>query len=85
MNKKGSILIGLAVGMMIFISGFIFINFFFDEITTVRASDVLDCSNAAGISDGTKFTCLTIDLIIPYMTIIILSFAGGVIADKFAI
>ena len=76
MNKKGQS-IGLSIMGLIFfiIIGFMSINFFFDEIDTARLE--LNCANAADISDGTKLTCLVLDLRIPYWVWIILSVGIG--------
>ncbi len=82
MNRKGGIIFGIAVGVMIFIAGMLFINFFFSLITDVRAADVLNCASPSTISDGTKMSCLAIDIIIPVLIVIIISFAGGIIADS---
>jgi len=63
MNKKGSIFLGVIIGLFIYISGVLFLPFITDDITTTRSS--LDCSNSS-ISDGIKLTCLTVDLVVPY-------------------
>jgi len=68
---------------MIFLSGIIVINILKPEVTLARnVATGLNCSNADVISDGTKLTCLAVDLVIPYFIIIIISSAGGVIANK---
>lgn len=68
---------------MIFLSGIIVINILKPDITLARNTTTgLNCSNATAISDGTKLTCLVVDLTIPYFIIIILSAAGGVITNK---
>lgn len=74
MNKKGQTM-GLAIvfGICFFIIGLMVLNFVKDEITRTRSSDNLDCSNTAGISDGTKLTCLVVDIVIPYLILLVLS------------
>ena len=81
MNKRGNIFFGFTIGLVVFIFGVLFIPFFTDDITIAR--DDLDCSNYGGngsISDGTKLTCLQIDLIIPYFIWFFVSLAIGLIA-----
>jgi len=86
MNRKGQgLFMSIIVGVMIFMVGVLFINFLTPEVTVVRNATNLDCSNAAGISDGTKLACLVVDLVIPYFILIIFSFAGGIIAARFLI
>ncbi len=83
MNKKGQVGIAVIIGIMIFLSGIVVINILKPDITIARSATTgLDCSNATGISDGTKLTCLAVDLVIPYFIVIILSAAGGVITNK---
>lgn len=82
MNRRGSIIIGIMTGLMVFIAGVIMIDFFKPEIDTIRDSSVLDCTNSTAISDGTKVTCLLLDATIPYWIIIILALAGGFIIDR---
>lgn len=86
MNKIGGVmLISIMVGLMIFISGMLFLNFLKTEVTLVRNSDNLDCSNASGITDGNKMACLIVDILIPYFIILIISFSGGIIAGRFLV
>jgi len=82
MNKKGSgMLLGIVFAVMIFIVGMLFVNYFFDDVTLAVGTTQLDCDNSA-ISDGTKITCLGLDLIIPYFIVLVVSAAGGVIISK---
>jgi len=82
-NRGGVMMMSITVGIMIFITGMIFLNPIKDLVTETRASTNLDCSNAAVISDGTKLACLGVDIVVPYFIIIIISFSGGVIASRF--
>ena len=88
MNKKAQTLgISIIVAITIFIVGMVAVNLLKPEVTRVRDATGLDCSNTAdfptGISDGTKLTCLAIDLVIPYFIVIIFSVAGGLITSRF--
>ena len=76
-------LISIGVAVMIFMSGMIMLNFIRTEVTNVRSSDDLDCANFTVISDGNKLTCLVVDTVIPYWIIIIVSFSGGIIINRF--
>jgi hypothetical protein len=85
MNNKGQTLfMSLMVAMMIFAVGVIAINFLTPEIDVARSSAALDCSNAA-ISDGTKVSCLIVDIVIPYFIVATLSLAGGYITSRLLI
>ena len=73
MNKRGQMGIAIIIAIMIFLSGMVVINILKPDITLARnVATGLDCSNASAISDGTKLTCLAVDLTIPYFIIIIL-------------
>ena len=86
MNKRGNLGVTIIVSITFFIVGLMFINFLTPEVTNVRASVTgLDCSSATTISDGTKLTCLAIDLLIPYFILLIFSAVGGYITAKFII
>ena len=73
----------IVTSIVLFIVGSMVIDFFKDDITIVRNSANLDCTNSTGISDGTKLTCLGIDLIVPYFFLAILSLTGGVIIANY--
>jgi len=75
MNKKGNIFFGATIGIFCFIIGVLIIPFFADDITSARVA--LDCSNVS-ISDGVKWTCLNIDLVIPYFIWFFVSLAVGI-------
>lgn len=87
-NKRAQTLgISIIVSIVIFLVGMMMINILKPEVTNARAATGLDCSNTAdfptGISDGTKLTCLVVDLVIPYFIILIFSVAGGLIVSRF--
>ena len=82
-NKKGQMaLVGLMVGIMIFMLAMIFIDPIGDVIDEARGTDQLDCSNSS-ISDGYKATCLIVDLIMPYFIAVVLAVGGAWISAKF--
>jgi len=86
MNNKGQFAqlgLTIVIAVMIFMSGMIFINVIKDSVVDARTA--LSCSSALIISDGTKLTCLGIDIILPYFILTIFSLAGGLIISKFAI
>jgi len=77
MNKKGSIFLGLALGIFIFITGVLILPFITDDVASVRV--LLDCANAASISDGTKISCLFIGGLVPYYIWFFTAISLGVI------
>jgi hypothetical protein len=79
-NKKGNAYAVVLVAFMLFTVGFIVANFLKAPIDDARVS--LDCTNASGITDGTKLLCLNVDFVMIYWIILIFSLAGGVIVDK---
>lgn len=84
MNRNGQgMLWAIAVALLIFLAGMLFLNFIKPEVTNTRAADALDCGNIS-ISDGAKLTCLGADIVVPYFIFIILGAAGGYIASRFA-
>ena len=87
MNNKGQAMLGAAIlsAIFLFIIGMMVVDLIKPEITTARAVANLDCTNSTGISDGTKLTCLGIDLLIPYFFLLIISITGGVIIAKFVV
>jgi len=83
MNNHGQLaLVGLMIGIFIFLLGMAFINPMKSVITEARAVEQLDCDNSS-ISDGQQLTCLAIDLTLPYFIIIVLAVAGGWISAPF--
>ena len=81
-NRKGqAALVALAIGIFIFFLGLSFIDPLKDVITEARAVGQLDCDNSS-ITDGTKTTCLIVDLILPYFIITILAIAGAWISAR---
>ena len=82
-NKKGqAAILGIMVGIFVFMLAMVFINPLKDVISDARDSDQLDCTNSS-ISDGNKMTCLIVDLILPYFIAAVLAVAGGWITARF--
>lgn len=81
-NKKGNIYAVVMVALIVFMIGMIMINFLKPEITSARTA--LSCSSST-ITDGTKMLCLTVDIVLPYFILLVLSLAAGVITDKLLI
>ena len=77
MNKRGSIFLGLGLGIFIFITGVLILPFIADDVTTFRTA--LNCATAGSISDGTKLTCLFGGAIVPYYIWFFSSLALGVV------
>jgi hypothetical protein len=83
MNKKGqSFLLAILVGIMIYIFGMLVLNHIMPEVTLARTVG-LDCTG--DISDGTKITCLGVDMVIPVLIITIVTVAAGSILSRFLI
>jgi hypothetical protein len=82
MNKKGqAALVGLVIGIFIFLFGMGVIDPIKDVITEARAADQLNCSSD-DLSSGTEMTCLAVDLLLPYFILIIFAVAGAWIGAK---
>ena len=83
-NKKGQST-GLAIMGLIFFAviGLTVVNLFFNDIDTARAE--LNCASPDDISDGSKLTCLVVDLVLPYWIWIVLSVAIGFVLVKVAL
>ena len=64
MNKKGSVYLGLAIGIFIWITGILILPFITDDVTTVRV--LLNCATASEITSGNKISCLFIGGLVPY-------------------
>jgi hypothetical protein len=64
-NKRGNIMLGLTIGLFIFIFGILFISFFLDDITTARSN--LQCSSPSSITSGTMIVCLMTDGVVPLL------------------
>lgn len=83
-GKKGqNLLLSLITAAMIFIAGILVLNHLMGDISLARTVG-LDCSSSS-ISDGTKVTCLGVDLLIPLLIITIVSLAIGAVLSRFII
>ena len=79
-KKAQSMGIAVVIAITLFIIGMTVVNILKPEVTSARSSTGLNCTG--DISDGTKLTCLAVDLVIPYFIIIIISAAGGLITAR---
>lgn len=75
-NKRGSIFLGVALGVFIFIVGILILPYLADDVSTFRVA--LDCATSS-ISSGTKITCLYGGAMIPYYIWLVTSMALGLI------
>jgi len=74
MNKKGSVFLGLSLGIFIFVIGVLIMPFLLDDVTTFRTE--MNCSTDT-ISNGAKITCLYGGALIPYYIWFFSSLAVG--------
>jgi len=77
MNKKGSIYLGLALGLMIWIIGVLILPFITEDVTTVRVA--LNCASSSEITGGNKISCLFIGGLVPYYIWFFSSMALGLL------
>lgn len=84
MNTKGqNLLLAILTAVMIFMAGMLMLNHVMDDVSLTRTIG-LDCSSDT-ISDGTKVTCLGVDLVIPILIITVLTTAVGAILARFMV
>jgi len=84
MNKRGQTLaLSITSALLIFIVGFLVLNFLTGEITSAR--NQLNCANPTAITDGTKLLCLAIDATVPYWIWLVLSIAIGAVIGRLAL
>ena len=81
-NNAQTLGISIIVAITLFIVGMICLNFIRSSIDDVRLDGALNCSGTDSISDGTKLTCLAVDLVMPYFIILVLSISGGAILAR---
>jgi hypothetical protein len=85
MNGKGqTLMLSVIFALMIFFAGALFMNFLKDNIDMARGVNGANCG-AVGMSDGSKVTCLVVDLVLPYAVLIVLSAAGGIMMERLLI
>jgi len=84
MNKNGqTTMLAILFGIFIFLTGIVIVNFLTDDVDTARNS--LECSTNQNITDGTRLTCLFVDITVPYFIILIISLAGGLLMRRLRI
>ena len=76
--------VSFMIAIFIFMIGMVVTNFIKDEVTRTRSTEGLNCVSDT-ISDGTKATCLLVDLVVPYFLITIFATAGGIITYRLLI
>ncbi len=79
MNKRGSMIFGITIGIFIYIMGVLMLPFIIDDIDTAR--DAFSCSDTT-ITDGNKINCLITDLTIPYFILFFVSLLLGFVAGS---
>ena len=90
LNKKAqstgipAISIAFMTAVFIFLVGMGVMNLIKPEVNVSKNTDNLNC-NSLTISDGTKVTCLIVDVVIPYFIITIIAASGGVITARLLI
>lgn len=84
MNKRGQLgILTIILIIFIFLIGFGTLNIIKPEVTAARGVDGLNCIDAAAITDGTKLTCLVIDLTIPLIVWGLFSLFAGLKIARF--
>ena len=78
-NKRGSMIFGITIGIFIYIMGVLMLPFIIDDIDTAR--DALNCSDST-ITDGNKINCLITDTTIPYFILFFVSLLLGFVAGS---
>ena len=83
LNTKGQVaIVGLMIGIIAFMAAMVFIDPIKDVITESRSASQLDCGNAS-ISDGSKMTCLMVDLLLPAFIGVCFALAAAAFTAKF--
>ena len=76
MNKRGSIVMGLVVSVLIFVMGVLFLPALSSEIDTFRSTMTCD---SATISGGNMLSCIVGDAMMPYFILLIFSIVSGIL------
>jgi hypothetical protein len=64
-GKQGSIFLGVAIGLFMFVSGILILPYLTDSVATFRVA--LNCADVGGtLSSGTKLACLFGGSLIPF-------------------
>lgn len=80
MNKKGSVMWGIVVFLIIWVSGILFLPFITDTVDAARTG--LSCSDTS-ISSFSKINCLFTDITIPYFIWTLAAIALGFIVGGY--
>ena len=73
-NGRGNIFFGVVIGIFIFVMGILFIPFITDDLTTFKTA--MNCAGST-ITGGTMLSCLTADLVVPYLIWFLVSLLIG--------
>ena len=76
MNKKGSVFLGVALGLFIFVMGVLVMPYLTDDVDVFRVN--MNCTSD-DLSGGEMITCLFGDAIIPYFIWFFSALAIGLI------
>ena len=79
MNKRGSMFFGVAIGIVIFIFGVLFLPFLMDDVTTFR--DAMSCEDTT-TTGGNMLSCLMGDILIPYWILFFVSLTLGFVVGR---
>lgn len=75
LNKKANgWLLDIIIFIFIFAAGMILMQYLGNDVISARLA--LSCASPSSITDGTKLTCLEIDIVIPFFIAIVIT--GGI-------
>ncbi len=77
MNKKGSVFLGVSLGIFIFIMGVLILPYLSDDVSTFRVA--LNCADSGSITNGVKLTCLFGGALVPYYIWLFTTLALGLV------
>jgi len=76
LNKKGGIFMGIAIALIVWVFGVLFLPYVIDDVATFR--EAMECSSN-DISGGNMLVCLGGGILVPYVIWTIFSLAIGFI------
>lgn len=82
-NMGGKLIITVAIAIMIYMAGSLFITPISNLVDTTATS--MSCATPASVSAGTLIVCLILDLVNPTYILIFIGLALGLIISNFAI
>lgn len=63
-NKRGSMFLGIALGLFMFIMGVLILPYLTDDVSVARTA--LSCAESESISGGNQLSCLFVGALVPY-------------------